>query len=153
VISLKDFVARMLLLSDECHVYLNKTTGDLISVDDRDVALAESDEANEFMEWQDASVQEAKRILLSDEYLEIPCKYDIHEYRIMERFSQSFPDERIRGVLLEKIRGAGAFRRFKEAIIHYNIDKDWYKFRDQAHKEIAITWLNKHGITYNDDLN
>jgi hypothetical protein len=71
----------------------------------------------------------------------------------MERFCLSIQNERISDVLLEKIRGSGAFRRFKSTIYHYGIESDWFKYRDEAYREIAIAWLDDHGFAYNDDLN
>lgn len=72
---------------------------------------------------------------------------------IMERFSLSFPNAKISNVLLDKIRGSGAFHRFKDTIYRYGIEKDWFKYRDEAYKEIAISWLESHGFAYVDDMN
>jgi len=54
---------------------------------------------------------------------------------------------------LEKIHGSGAFRRFKDTIYRYKIEEDWFKFKDEAYKEIAIAWLESHGFAYADDMN
>ena len=116
VVSLRDVVGEMQMLSDDRHAYLNKVTGELIMISDDDIAMAKSDEADELSEWQDEFVQDAKKVLSSEDYLELPSKFDIHEYEIMERFCLSFPDEKISDVLLGKIRGSGAFRRFKDTI-------------------------------------
>ncbi len=47
-------------------------------------------------------------------------------------------DHELRGLLLDKIRGAGAFRRFKNAIHQFGMAQDWYTFRDRVLKEIAL---------------
>ena len=153
VVSLRDFVDEMQMLSDDRHAYLNKVTGELIMISDDAIAMAESDAADEFLDWQDELVEDAKQVLSSDEYLELPSTFDIHEYEIMERFCLSFPDEKVSDVLLGKIRGSGAFRRFKDTIYRYGIEQDWFRFRDDAYKEIAIAWLEDKGIAYTDDLN
>ena len=153
VVSLRDVVGEMQMLSDDRHAYLNKVTGELIMISDDAIAMAESDAADEFLDWQDELVEDAKQVLSSDEYLELPSTFDIHEYEIMERFCLSFPDEKVSDVLLGKIRGSGAFRRFKDTIYRYGIEQDWFRFRDDAYKEIAIAWLEDKGIAYTDDLN
>jgi len=51
------------------------------------------------------------------------------------------------------IRGSGAFRRFKDLIYRYNIEEDWFKFKDEAYKEIAISWLESNGFGFTDDMN
>jgi hypothetical protein len=64
----------------------------------------------------------AKEVISSDDYLPLPSKFDIHEYHIMEEFCYSVVDEKIRRVLSDKIRGSGAFRRFKDAICKYEFE-------------------------------
>jgi Uncharacterised protein family (UPF0158) len=152
VVSLRDFVGEMQILSDEAHTYINKRTGELITITDDDIAMSESDEQEDSFEWQDEIIQTTKEILSSDDYLEIPSKFDIHEYEIVERFCLSIPDESTSDDLLGQIRGSGAFRRFKDLIYGYGIEKDWFKFRDEAYKEIAISWLKDNGFAYADDL-
>ncbi len=71
----------------------------------------------------------------------------------MERFCLSFPDGKVSDVLLGKIRGSGAFRRFKDAIYQYGIENDWFKYRDEEYKEIAMAWLESNGLAYSDDMN
>ena len=153
VISLRDLISEMQMLSDEHRTFLNKVTGEFIIISNDDFRMAESDEADELSEWRDEIIQDAKEVLSSDDYLEIPSKFDIHEYEIMERFCLSVPDVETSDVLLRKIRGSGAFHRFKTTIYRYGIEKDWFKFRDEAYKEIAISWLESNGLSYKDDLN
>ena len=168
VVSLRDLVDELQTLSHESHVYLNKTTGKVITITDDDFAMArnadeideveEDDEvADNLSEYSDLEIdffQEVKKVLsLDDDYLRLPSKFDIDEYEIMERFCLSISDEKISDMLLGKIRGSGAFRRFKDTIYRYGIEKDWFKFRDEAYKEIAISWLERKGFAYSDDMN
>jgi hypothetical protein len=165
VVSLRDLVDELQTLSsDERHVYLNKVTGKVISVTNDDFAIVANVDESEFAELGDNEsgdsdleqdfFSEVKRIsLFDDDYLELPSKFDIHEYEIMERFSLSIPNRKIGDVLLDKIRGSGAFRRFKDMIYRYGVEKDWFKFRDEAYKDIAIAWLQSHDFTYVDDMN
>jgi hypothetical protein len=149
VVSLRDFVGEMQIISDETHTYISKRTGELITITNDDIAMADSEDA---FEWQEEIIQVTKNVLSSDDYLEIPSKFDIHDYEIMERFALSIPDENISDDLLGQIRGAGAFGRFKDTIYRYGIEQDWFKCRDEAYKEIAIAWLEDNGFAYADDL-
>lgn len=56
--------------------------------------MAESDIADELLEWPAEPVQDVKKVLSSDEYLELPSAFDIHEYEIMERFCLSVADQK-----------------------------------------------------------
>jgi len=153
VVSLRDFVGEMQILSEEAHTYINKLTGELITITNDDIALSEVDEQEDSFEWQEEIIQTTRKVLSSDDYVGIPSKFDIDEYEIMERFCLSVPDESISDDLLGQIRGSGAFRRFKDTIYYYGIETDWFKFRDEAYKEIAISWLESNGFAYADDLN
>ena len=165
VVSLRDLVDELQMLSDESHVYLNKVTGKVITITDDDFAMAEHDNEDEsedesdddWGEYSDLEIdffQEVKKVLsLDGDYLKLPSKFDIDEYEIMERFCLSIPNEKTSDVFLDMIRGSGAFRRFKDLIYRYGIEKDWFKFRDQAYKEIAISWLESNGFAYTDDMN
>ena len=154
VVSLLDFVDEMQTFSDEQHAYLNKVTGELITITNDDIAVVESgDDWSDYPEWQQFVFQNTEKVLSSDDYLKLPNKFEIDEYEIMERFCLSIPNEKISDVFLDMIRGSGAFRRFKDLMYRYDIEKDWFKFKDEAYKEIAISWLESNGFSYNDDMN
>ena len=169
-VSLRDLVDELQTLPNEGRAYLHKISGRIIPVTDDDVAMVEMDEFEEEFEeeleetiddvggedfsWETQYFQDVKRILADDaDYLELPSRFDIHEYEIMERFCLSISNGKVRDVLLRKIRGSGAFRRFKDTIYQYGIENDWFKYRDEAYKEFAVAWLESKGIAYFDDMN
>src|SRR5262245_53929055 len=83
-------------------------------------------------------------------FIELPNKYDIHEYAIMERFCLA-QDDRLRERLLDAIRGRGAFRRFRELARERGIEESWYRYRDDALKKIAADFLEAQEIPYVDE--
>nr|WP_311775183.1 UPF0158 family protein [Alkalihalobacillus sp. TS-13] len=44
------------------------------------------------------------------------------------------------------IRGKGAFRRFKNKIVELNIEDQWYSYRNEMFKQIAIRWCKDNNI-------
>jgi hypothetical protein len=46
--------------------------------------------------------------------------------------------------------GSGAFGRFKDAIHYYDIAEDWYKYRDNALRQIAIDWCQENNIEFDE---
>jgi hypothetical protein len=137
--------------SDETSSYLNKRTGDVVTITDDEFRAAEDDERIEdFPEWQHEKIKTTKEILETDNYLSLPSKFDIHEYEIMERFCLSITDDEIRDSMYRSIKGSGAFRRFKEDIHRYNMAEDWYKYRKEAIKQIAIDWCEENDIEFID---
>ena len=149
VVSLRDVVDEMDVMNDEFHAYLNKETGELVTITDEEInAIENDDDWGEYPEWQQEELAKAKKILDTSDYLPLPSKFDIHEYAIMERFCYSVEDPKLSDELSYQIRGSGAFRRFKDAIHRYGVEDDWYRFRDKAFQEIAIEWLESNGIAF-----
>ena len=67
VVSLRDFVGEMQILSEEAHTYINKLTGELITITDDDIAMSELDEQEDSFEWQEEIIQTTKEVLSSDD--------------------------------------------------------------------------------------
>ncbi len=151
-VSLREVVDHLNMLSDESSAYLNKTTGELILPSDEELSAAEEREDVEgCLEWQRVMIEKAREVLDSDDYLKLPSKFDIHEYRVMQEFCYSVNLPQLSEQLLRNIRGSGAFGRFKQAIYSLEIEKDWYRFRDEEYQRIAVEWLEVNGIAYRKD--
>ena len=69
----------------------------------------------------------------------------------MESFVESLPPGAARQELANAIRGRGAFRRFKNGIYYHRIEQQWFDYRDQAYREIAIRWCRDVGIEYTEE--
>jgi hypothetical protein len=142
----------MYVVGDEYRSFLNIRTGEFVTLSNEELGAAEEGEnIEDFPEWQQEMIQKASEVLLTDNYRELPSKFDIHEYSIMERFCYTVKDDELSRRLLNSIRGRGAFRYFKDTIHAYGIEKDWYEYREQAFKEIAIDWLEGNKIAYTDE--
>jgi Uncharacterised protein family (UPF0158) len=148
-VKLSDIIEGMDFQSDERSAFLNLTTGAVVSVTDEELRAAENDEPLEdFPEWQHDAIRIAGEIVATDHYLPLPDRFEINEYRLMERFCLSIEDDDMQEDLCNAIRGRGAFRRFKERVHAYGIADEWYQYRDAVSKEIAIAWCEAHGIAY-----
>ena len=151
-VKLDDIIGGLEFQPDEWHSFLDKRTGEVVSVSDEEMQAAEDDEPIEdFPEWQQDPVRIAKEIIdETGDYIGLPTKFDIHEYSIMERFCLSLNDPETRDIFCHLIKGRGAFRRFKDAIHKYDIADDWYKYRDNALREIAIEWCRENNIDFDE---
>lgn len=138
------------ILDDQTHAYINRRTGELVTVSDEDLALAENESDEEVPEWQRENIESAKLVLSSDDYIQLPGQFDFHEYRVMERFCLSLGDVELQDKLLSYLRGRRAFRRFKDGIHEAAIEKLWYDYRDQALMELAAVFLEDEGIPASD---
>ena len=130
IVSVKGIVDEMDISSDEISSFLDKRTGELVTLSDEMFSAAEEDsDIHKYPEWQRELITKAKEVLESDDYLQLPSKFDIHEYQIMEEFCRALNDRTIRNTLLAAIKGSGAFRRFKDAICTYGIETEWLAYR------------------------
>ncbi len=151
-IKLSDIVEGMECQSEETSSYLNTKTGEIVTVYENEFGTAAFEEdTEELLEGEQKSVGTAREISYSDDYTALPSQWDIHEYRIMERFCLSRDDEGISETLYRSIKGRGAFRMFKSAIHRLNIVEDWYRFRDEAFRRMAMDWCEANKIEYLDD--
>jgi hypothetical protein len=149
VVSLKDVVDAMDLPNNEWTSYLNPKTGEIVTVTDEDRDLAEDEDLDEMdlPEWQRESLPKVREALESDDFLPLPNKFEIHEWSIMERFSNGQASA-AREELPDAIHGAGAFRSFRNAIRRLGVEEEWFRFRQAAFEETAKDWLQAHNISY-----
>ena len=151
-VKLRDVVNQMDTLSDEASTYLNRRTGEMVFVSEECRRAAEEpDELDDLPDWERQGMPEIEEALRSDDYLVLPGKYEIHEWSIMEEFAHSVDDEAASDELLTALHGRGAFRYFKDTVRRLGILQDWYRFRDEAFKEIARDWLIAHDIPFVED--
>lgn len=78
----------------------------------------------------------------------LPTQYEINEYQIMANFIDKIYNIEMKDNLHRLIQGKGAFRRFKYYCLEINIIQDWYDFKEQKYKEIAIEWCKRNELKY-----
>jgi hypothetical protein len=65
------------------------------------------------------------------------------QYRWMERFVQSVADPTLRERLILAIDGKGAFRRFKDVLLSYPVERDrWFQYRANLLHIYVNQWLD-----------
>lgn len=151
-VSLNDIVQEMQIIFDTMTVYFKRSTGEFITVTDEYIHVAECDESLDGRpEWEQDAIRMTADVLAHEDdsdYVPLPSRYDIHEYSIMERFCYSFANPKIANDLFRSIAGRGAFRRFKDSIRRHSVEDGWYRFKDEAYKEIALEWCKENGIAW-----
>lgn len=110
-------------------------------MDDKLRAEEEDTDLDEFPEWQRENIKAAVDIISTD------------DYSIMEDFCYSIEDEELREEFLYAIRGNGAFRMFKDKIHQYDLEDQWYDYKYQKYKDIAIEWCEENNIEYRENHN
>lgn len=131
-VKLNEVIDALDFTNDENEYYYNPDNGEIFMSNIGDFEDLSEDELDELFE---------KSIML-------PTRYDINEYGMMEDFTETIEDIRLQNQLYISLNGSGAFRRFKDTCINFDIINDWYKFRDERYKELAINWCKENNIEF-----
>jgi hypothetical protein len=114
----------------EVHSYLNLETGDVIRIVD---GIAEP--------------ATHARIASDSGYMRIDPVSSREQYRWMERFIATVEEPELRQKLVSAIDGKGAFRRFKDVLMGYPIDRErWFAFRSERLRIAIEAWLDAHAL-------
>jgi hypothetical protein len=138
--------------TEKSTAYLNKETGEIVIISEEEFQAAEDEDSpDNYPEWQQDNIKIAMEILDSEEnFPALPTKHDIDEYLIMERFCLSIKNKVSSEVLSDAIKGKGTFHAFKDNVQRFKIEDKWYKFREEAIKQIAVEWCRSKHIEYVD---
>jgi hypothetical protein len=116
-----------------------------LSAEDLDAALAERN----VRDWECDALQEANQIAADDgtRFLPLPHHDSRAGYRDMEEFIETLPPGYLQDQLRRAIRGRGAFRRFKDALLEAPDEQQrWFAFRDARLRARVLDWLAEEGI-------
>ncbi|MGG3471368.1 UPF0158 family protein [Neobacillus pocheonensis] len=144
-VKLKDIIEEMEIQFEESRSFLNIKTGEIVLVTSEDLRASEEEKTFDNLPvWE----QDTKMIAIDvvenfENYIEFPTKYEVNEYEIMENFCLIVSDERKQDALLRSIRGKGAFRRFKDKIIDFELEDQWYSYRDHCFKKLRLNGVRK----------
>jgi len=134
---------------DEMTVFINRKTGEIVSVSDDDAALVEEETTeDDLLDWQAEMLPRLHSILLGEDWVALPSKFDINEWDIMKMFADSFDSELISTRLQRAIRGKGAFRMFRAAVEEAELVDRWYDFKHGRLREVAREALKDLGIPH-----
>ena len=115
----------------EVHSYLHLGTGEVIRVVD-----GVADPATH------------GRIAVDNQYLRVDPVSSREQYRWMERFIATVEEGPLRQKLLQSIDGKGAFRRFKDVLVAFPVDRErWFTFRSERLRTCMESWLQAQGVT------
>ena len=151
-VKLDKIIEALELADDSISSYLDIQTGKVHSITEEEFDLAEDPQTaiEDLPDWQRETVELARNIQQHEgkRYLALPDKFDVHGWAIMDSFSESLRDPRLRNDFHGAIRGPGAFRLFKRLLSEYNLWDAWNRFREVELRQIAMQWCEEHGIIF-----
>lgn len=116
----------------ETHSYLDLKTGQVVTIVD---SRPEDDEKRQLIRKTEGR------------FVHLDPASSREQYRWMERFVQSVTDEALRERLILAIDGKGAFRRFKDVLLSYPVERDrWFTYRGNLLHIYINGWLNNQDM-------
>ncbi len=145
VVSLVEMINEMAEVVDNHTAFLNRRTGEVLTMNDQQRALLENSQPVHDLSDGQHAVREAMEC---GDLLELPSKFEHHEFSIVERFCESIKEPRYRKKLLKAIHGKRAFRQFQKVMGKLGIQERWIGFRNRELEELAVAWLEQNDIEY-----
>jgi hypothetical protein len=137
-------------LPDEALTYLNRKTGEFLTVPVADIGAVEegAEDVESFdWPWTQEDLPKLRDIAAGEDWVALPDKFEIHEWSIMERFSRETP-EPMSSRLSKAIHGRGAFRRFYDLLHEHGLADDWYKFKHEQIVSLVQEALTDESIPF-----
>ena len=134
IVKLQTIVDALYDTDDENVLYLDKEVGETVLIQDGIVYGAEDVSPDE--------VEDGGR------FIALPSSFDINNWMIMQKFIWNLDDEALRNRLNDAIHRSGAFSRFRDIVDDAGITDDWYAFRDDSYRSIAIEWCEDNDIDW-----
>lgn len=134
-VKLQDVIDGIDMVSEDSTCYLDRETGEVLFISE----IADNDYDDDILEL----LKEG-----SDRFIEFPSQWDRNDYQTMVDFIESLPQGKEQNLLAISINESGAFRRFKYTASELGLLDDWYRFLNNAHRELAIEWCEDNEIEY-----
>jgi hypothetical protein len=88
-----------------------------------------------------------QRVSTDASYLRVEPVSSREQYRWMERFIATVDEGELRDKLVQSIDGKGAFRRFKDVLMTFPVDRErWFTFRSERLRSCMEQWLGALSI-------
>ena len=148
-IKLSDLVQTMESQDDESELFVNRLNGEILIFSEEEIIIAEGgDDPQRFPQWQREIIELANEALDSDDFIEMGAAHEIDVYAMMRNFCDSISDVVVADQLHASIRGRGAFQHFRRCVKELDLLEQWFAFKRDAYKIVAIEWCEENNINY-----
>lgn len=122
------------------NVYININTNEIIELSDQ------YGDDDYYIEMSEMILENPK------DYLFLPEKRDLKEYKMMELFIYTLNDKNMASLLYKAINRKHPYREFKNEVYRLNLKDMWFKFVDKQMLEKAKDYLFENRIDYINDI-
>lgn len=143
-VELRDVIEAIEFENELLSHYYNKETGVIIYKEDKSTASVTSENItniDDYESWQKELIMELKDLEDHPEkYIKLPGTEELHEGRMMKKFMKKYS--------LSCDADEEEIEELKKVIEGKCLLNEWYDFRKEQEKEIAINWCKENNIEY-----
>ncbi|MBE6072322.1 MAG: hypothetical protein E7208_10220 [Clostridium butyricum] len=150
---LKDVIEAIEFENELLNHFYNKKTGVIIYKEDFSTSTYSAEDINkidEFEEWERdliCNLQDLKEN--PDDYIQLPQKDELYELKMMMDFCNSFSDISLENNLdINSSDENTKLHQIKKIIQDKELINEWYDYREDTEREIAIKWCDDNNIEY-----
>lgn len=151
-VNLNDVIECIEFENENLNHFYNKNTGVIIykeSPETSNYSAADYSRINEFEDWERELIESLYDLENNpNDYIKLPGEDEINELNILINFCNSFSDISIDDILNKSIDDIKKIQKIKNIIEEKHMLNDWYEYREQSEKQIAIDWCNDNNIEY-----
>ena len=154
-IKIKEVVDCLEAVSDEIIQLYNTETGEFISFPKEEFAMLDEygleNMLNECPEWEKESYIKLNDYFTTsndNKYVHLPTKHEVNNAQIIRDFIYELENKEIAEQLHSCINQKGMYRKFKDKLYEFGIEKQYYQYREKRLIEIAIDWCEDNCLKY-----
>lgn len=151
-VNISDVIECIEFENENLNHFYNKNTGIIIykeSSETSNYSAADYNRINEFEEWERELIESLYDLENHPyNYIKLPGEEEISELNMMINFCNSFNDFSIDDIVNKNTDDIKKMQKIKKLIEEKNMLNDWYDFREQTEKQIAIDWCRHNNIEY-----
>jgi hypothetical protein len=152
-LSLRAVVDRMVNVGDDESTFLDPAGNRLVTLGDQLLAVLEDDDPiDEAIDFSPEELEDLRSKLKAKRLLPLPTKAETNEFQLQERFCDELPEGEAKEQMLKVLLGQTGFRSFDGAVKRLGIEEAWRHLRDAAYAGIAAAWLEKNGVSFDQDV-
>jgi hypothetical protein len=151
-VKLEEVIDCLQTQSEETHYYLDTQSGEILLFSNDQLRAVENEEDDDLSPYPESDppvIVRARQLFdAPGQFIELPDKWEINKYAIMEEFCLAIVDTDISAQMFYAIKGKGAFGRFRDKLHRYHLENQWYRFQHDALKRIALEWCQDNEIPF-----
>lgn len=151
-IKIDDIIEQLDFFDPDICSYYDRKQCTIISINTGDVEYVSFTDSD-LPDWEKQNYkiyQEIQNDIQQKRFVPLPDEFDLHEEKIIQDYCLQLTNHEQTNRLLCAFNGHKAFRKFKNQLYREKLEADYYQYKYQQMKAIAINWCKENKIKFVD---